>query len=70
MMRPLQDKPRGPRRVFQKLWADKDLRDELIRQLEVQVGSDVPWTVDIRIHASRDGAMAVKLANVAHGKPA
>lgn len=70
MNRPLENTPRGPRRVMQKIWADKDLRDELIAQIEAAVGQGAHWAAEIRIYPRDNGGVAVKLANIVSREPA
>jgi len=65
--RSLEDKPRGPRRALQKLWADKEQRDEIIRQVELAVRSGDAWSILIRVCGSPDGAMAVSVPIITGG---
>lgn len=62
MSHPLESRPRGIRRVLQKLWADKDLRDEMIAQLESRLGPDAAsFGVSFHLHAGESGAMTFEI---------
>lgn len=66
---PLEQRPRGPRRVVQKLWADKDQRDAIIQQLEALVGSGTAaWSGTIRIDARESGTMQLTVTATAEGR--
>lgn len=53
---PLEQFPYGPRRSLQKIFADKDLRDAWIADLEKQIDSTSPvWFADLRIDARESG---------------
>ena len=58
---PLENRPKGPRRVIQKIWADKDLRDSIIEQLEEQLDGSPAWSAQIRIDARESGTAKVQV---------
>lgn len=61
---PLETRPKGPRRQLQKIWADMDLRDQLIALLEREVGTTGAWSANIHINARESGTCEVYLDNV------
>ena len=64
---PLEARPIGPRRTIQKIFADKDLRDAWIAELEKAVGNAQAWAAELRIDCRESGT--IKLTYGGHAGP-
>jgi len=62
---PLDSRPKGPRRVIQKIWADKELRDEFIAHVEAAIGAAEAWSGNLHVDVRESGTFEITLQGCA-----